>query len=240
LFPLEKSLIVTASREDSVGLEHAVGDELGVTTVRPRLSSLSAGVAEDADIAPVITRDEESALLVSSDAVDVRTIGTSGEDTINVPAELHTLGSKDHGLRVGSTGGVLSNLAILDSPEEEFVSLAGRSEPLAVLGPIHSLDGGRVLVAHSTVTPVSSFVNLDVFVVRSNSKETATGGEGHTFDPCFGHLELLGGSIGTVDMNDTIVGGNNGLLVGSNSDSTGALGGGHAGDTTSSGHLGLG
>jgi len=58
LFPLHESLIVTTDGEDAVVLEEAVSDKLGVTTVGLALSSLSAGVAEDTDIAPVITSDD--------------------------------------------------------------------------------------------------------------------------------------------------------------------------------------
>lgn len=240
MFPLEKSLIVTASREDSVGLEHAVGDELGVTTVRPRLSSLSAGVAEDTDIAPVITSDDEGSVLVSTHRVDVRTIGTSGEDTINVPGELNGLGGPRHGGGVGSAGGVLGQAAVFtDVPEKEFVSLAGRSEPLAVTRPIHSLDGGRVLSTGSTAAPVGGVVDADLVVVRSNSKEFATGGHGHNLNPLLGLLEFLGSTIGAVNVDDTIVGSNNGLTVRSNGDSARALGSGLAGDAGSTSLLGL-
>lgn len=240
LLPLHESLIVTTDGEDTVVLEEAVSNELGVTTVGLALSSLSAGVAEDTDIAPVITGDDEVAALVSTHGVDVRAIGTSGEDTINVPAELNSLGGKRHGCGVGSTGGVLGQVAIFsDVPEEEFVSLASRSEILAVLGPIHSLDGRRVLSTSSTAVVGSSIVDANLVVVRSNSKEFATGGHGHNFDPLLSFFKFLGRSIGHVDVDDTIVSSNNGLTVGSNGDSTRALGSGLGGDAGSTSLLGL-
>lgn len=151
LFPLHESLIVTTDGEDAVVLKEAVSDKLGVTTVGLAFSSLSDGVAEDTDIAPVITSDNKASICVSTYVVDVRTIGTSREDTINVPGELDGLGGPNDRLGVGCTGRILVYAAVFtDVPEKEFVSLAGRSQVLGVFAPIHSLDGGRVLSTGST------------------------------------------------------------------------------------------
>jgi len=211
-----------------------------VTTVGVALSSLSDGVTEDAHIAPIITGDDEGAVFVSAHGVDVRAIGTSGEDTINVPGELNGLGGPNSFGGVGSTRRILGQTTVFsDAPEEELVSLASRSEVCAVARPVHSLDGGRVLSTGSLASPVSGAVGADLVVVRSNSKPFATGGDGHNFDPLLGLLKFLGRTVGTVNVDDTIVSGNNGLTVGSDGDSTRALGSGFAGDAGSTSLLGL-
>lgn len=233
--PLHEGLIVTTDREDAISLEDAVGNVLRVTTVGSALSSLSAGVTEDTDVAPIISSEDKSAGLIASNSVDLGAILTSREDAVNVPGELDSLGSPHNRLGVGDTSGILVNASVFtDVPEEELVSLAGRSEPQGVVRPIHSLDGRRVLASSSSASPSCSVVNADLVVVRTDSKEFTTGGDSHDLNPFLSFRELGAGSIGSMDMDYTIVSSYDGLSVRSHDNRARALRSGLVGDGGSS------
>lgn len=173
--PLHEGLIVTTYREDAISLEEAVGNVLRVSTVGSALSSLSDRITEDANIAPIISSEDKSAVLIASNSVDLRAILTSREDAINVPGELDSLGCPHNRLSVGYTSWVLINASSFTNvPEKELVSLAGRSHPLRVSRPVHSLDSRRVLGTSSSASPSSSVINANLIVVRTNSKEFTT------------------------------------------------------------------
>jgi len=170
LLPLHESLVVATDREDAVSLKNDVSYELRVSTVSSALGSLSNGVTEEAYIAPVVSGQDKLSGGVAADTVDVRSIGTSGEDTVNVPRELDSLSSPDYRDSVAGTVGVLSNATVFtDLPEEELVSLTSRSEVLGVGAPVHALDGRRVSIASSNAIPRSTVVDSDGVVVRSDS-----------------------------------------------------------------------
>jgi len=224
LFPLEDSLVVTTNGEKTIALEKDTSAERGVSSEGSGSGSLSDGVSEDSHVVPVITSGDEVASSVSSDLVDVRSIGTSGEDTINVPRELDGLGGPHDRLGVGSTGGILSDATVFTHvPEKEFVGLASRSEPLGLNTPVNGLDGRGVLGTSSAESPGFGAVDADLVVVRSNSKELAVRGNGHNLNPFLGILKFLSGSISFVNMDDTIVSSNDALSSRAHSDSTGAL-----------------
>jgi len=241
LLPLHEGLIVTTDREDALTLEDEVGHELGVSTEGSGLSSLPDGVAEEADIAPVISSSDEITFRVSSDAVDVSAIGTSGEDTITVPAELDGLGCPRDSGGVRCTARVLLHLSVFTNvPEEEFVGQAGGSKELAIGRPIHGLDGRRVLLSRAHHCPGSGVVHADVVVVRTNSEPFAVGTDFHDLDPLLSFFELATGTVGLMDVDDTIVSSNDGLSVRSNGTGTSTLRGRQVSNGTSTSLLGFG
>jgi len=211
-----------------------------VSTVSSALVAGSDGVSEEADIAPVVTGDEEVTVGASVDSVDVRAVSASGEDSLNVPSELNVLRSELDSGSVGSATGVLGEVTVFGNvPEEEFVGSAGGSDPFAVARPIEGLNGGRVLSTGSAETPSSGIVDADLLVVRSSSEPLATGTALKNLKPLVGLLKLLAGAVGFVDVNDTIVSSNDSLLVRSDSNGTGLLGGESLGEGRSSSSLGL-
>lgn len=154
LLPLHESLVVATNREDAVSLENDVSYELRVSTVSSALSSLSNGVTEEAHIAPVVSSEDELSCGVAADTIDVRSISTSGEDTINVPRELDSLSGPDNRDSVAGTVRVLSNATVFtDLPEEQLIGLASRSEVLGVGAPVHALNSRRVGIASSNTIP---------------------------------------------------------------------------------------
>jgi len=212
--PLHEGLIVTTDGKDTVSLEHAVGDVLRVATVGSALASLSDGVTEDTDVAPVIASKDKSAVFIASNSVDLGAILTSGEDAVNVPGELDSLGCPHDRLGVGDTSGVLINASsFTDVPEEELVSLAGRSKPLGVVRPIHSLDSRRVLGSSSSAGPVSGVVEADLVVMRTNGKELTAGRDSHDLNPLLSLRELGAASIGSMDVNNTVISSDDSLSI---------------------------
>lgn len=211
-----------------------------MSTVGSALVAGSDGVSEEADIAPVVTGDEEVAVGASVDSVDVRAVSASGEDSLNVPSELDVLRSELHFHGVGSTTGVLSQVTVFGNvPEEKLVGSAGGSDPFAVARPIEGLDGGRVLGTGSAETPRSGVIDTDLLVVRSSSEVLATGGDLENLKPLFGLLKLDAGTVGFVNVNDTIVSSNDSLFVRSDSNGTSLLGRESLGKGRSSSSLGL-
>jgi len=210
-----------------------------VPTVSPALVALSDGVTEEAYIAPVITSHDKATIGAAADAVNVRAIGTSGEDAINVPRELDGLGCPGSGDGVRGTARVLRDAAIFtDVPEEELIGLASRSKERGVGRPVHALDGGRVFVSSSSASPGSGGVDSDLVIVRSDGKPFTAGTEGHNLDPLSRFLEFLVHSL-SVNVHDTIVSSNDVFAVGSTDNGTGALRSGLASDAGSSTSLGL-
>ena len=95
-FPLHDSLIVSTDTEQIVvELASAEGnsdDVLGVSSETSWDTSFSAWVSEDLDEAEVVTTGNQRLVLARVDTVDVGTVSSPWEDSVDAPAKLAVLG----------------------------------------------------------------------------------------------------------------------------------------------------
>ena len=212
---------------------------LGVASVGARDGTFTDGESENVNKTPVITSGESVSGFVDVGTVNVSSIGSTGEDTLSGPGEVHGLGSPVSALSVGSSGGVL--LDVRDGPEQELVVTRVSSDVGAVSRPVKAVDIGGVSSALANEAEViRSVVDIEGVVVRANSQVSVAGGEGHALNPLRGVLEQLAlthvARVGT-DGNGTIVT-SNGKPVSVAADGTRALRvrqGGKSGGTTTLG-----
>jgi len=106
----------------------------GVTSEGAGNSTVSGRVSEELDETVIITASDEVSILGSADTVDVSTISTAGEDTLNIPAELGSLGGPNGTSGVGSTRSILAHTIELE--EEKFVSTTVGANVRTISSPI--------------------------------------------------------------------------------------------------------
>ena len=108
-------------------LAEAVSSELGsdnvlrVSSEASWHASLSAWVSEKLDETVIVTGGDERLVLVEVDTIDMGSISSSWEESVNGPSELAVTGLPDGSSGVRCTVLVLS--AVWDTEEEELVSV---------------------------------------------------------------------------------------------------------------------
>lgn len=70
-------------------------DMLGVSSETSWHASFSAWVSEDLDEAIIVTSSNQRLVLITVDTIDMGTISSFWEDSVDAPAELAMLGSPD-------------------------------------------------------------------------------------------------------------------------------------------------
>jgi len=188
-------------------------------TVSSRLGAFNAWVVENSDQAMVITRGKKPAIIRTSHGVDVRAILASREDTADVPAEHHVLGSPGGGLSVRSSVFVLHT--VRHRPEQKLIVARVGAEVTAVHAPIEGCDE-RVMAVAATNLLVSivDVINIHHAVVGAYRQVLITRADTHALDPFFRILE----NWTIFNMHLTVISSNdNGFTVRMNNYSSGAL-----------------
>jgi len=204
--------------------ESNTGDVLGVTSQRSGLSTFSGRVSVDLDETVVITTSDEHTVLGAVNTIDVSSIGTAGEDTLNIPRELGSLSGPSNTGGVASTRRILR--AVVHLEEEELISTTVGADVRTINSPVKVSDI-RIVGLKSTykVVTILNIVDVDVVVMGTDCELLAIGRVVHNLDPLRGvlHQMLLSTSVTILDHNSTIVTSDSNVIV-VNSDSSGALG----------------
>lgn len=166
----------------------------------------SAGVVEATDETVIISSEDELLSLVGADTVDVGSVGSSGEDSINVPSEFAGVGGELNRGGVGSARGVVFPGSVVALEVEMLVGSAVGADVGAVTGPVEGDNEGVVFVevtTHSEV--VADIVDSDVVVVGSDGEELTAGGDTEDLVPLLGVLDDV--ALGSVleDGDTTII-----------------------------------
>lgn len=166
----------------------------------------SAGVVEATDETVIISSEDELLSLVGADTVDVGSVGSSGEDSINVPSELAGVGGELNRGGVASARGVLFPGSVVALEVEMLVGSAVGADVGAVTGPVEGDNEGVVFVEVTTHGEVvADIVDSDVVVVGSDGEELTAGGDTEDLVPLLGVLEDV--ALGSVleDGDTTII-----------------------------------
>lgn len=110
---------------------------LGVTSQREWHAAVSARITEYVDQAEVVTCGNVHTVFRAINTVHVRTIAASGEDAVDVPAELDVLSCPLGSGRVGLAARILLAISFgINCPVEKFVGSAVGSDVCAVTAPV--------------------------------------------------------------------------------------------------------
>ena len=186
--------------------------------------SAKARVIEDADKAPIISSDEVGSVSRRIDLVNVSAIFRLGVDTLSMPGELHSEGLPNDVLKhISAIRFVLEGRHV---PEEEFIGSTVAAQELTVSTPVKGHDVRVVSGKCSLKTPVTGVVDVDLVVMRTNSKRSIIRAHCHAFNPLCGIFESFAwfGSVQALpDMDTTIIGSDNKRSIRSEDNSAGAL-----------------
>jgi len=144
-----------------------------------------------------------------ADCIDVSTISTLGIDSFDIPGHLCGFGGPNGVLVVGSAGSILLASVV---PEEELVGSTVGSHNLTVLTPV---DGGDVRGVSSALTEevIRLVVDVNVVIVRTDSKLGAIGRGSKNLDPFSGVLEDLHFLTLVLNSDTSIIACNNQTIV---------------------------
>lgn len=115
--------------------------------------------------------------------VNVSSISSRWEHTVYKPAKLGAIGCPFGASSVWSTIRIL--FAAWNCEEQKFMGTANRSNIRSVLTPINWDNEGVVLATFAYKTVVSSLIDIDYVVMRSNSKHTTIWRILNSFNPLF-------------------------------------------------------
>ena len=175
LQPLHDSLVVTTDREQPLGestsSESGSDDVLGVSSVTSWHVSDSAWISKSGNESEIITASDKRLVLVEINTVDVGSIGSLGEDTVDEPSEFGVASCPDSAGGVGSTTWVL--VTTWHREVEELVGVADGLNVSSVHGPVDAGNGSIVLGGLANHGIASGLIDVDVGVVRSDGKVAA-------------------------------------------------------------------
>ena len=141
-----------------------------------------------ADETIIITGSNEFLIFGHGARVDMGTITTWWEDTLNIPSKFTGLIRPNSSNGVGSTGWI--SLLGTNVEEQKFVSTTDGSDETSIGSPIDSSDEGTVTGQLDVLFVGFGVDEVNSVIVGTNGEMFGIWGENHGFDP-FSFLDFL-------------------------------------------------
>ena len=141
-----------------------------------------------ADETVIITGSNEFLIFGHGARVDMGTITTWWEDTLNIPSKFTGLVRPNSSNGVGSTGWI--SLLGTNVEEQKFVSTTDGSDETSIGSPIDSSDEGTVTGQLDVLFVGFGVDEVNSVIVGTNGEMFGIWGENHGFDP-FSFLDFL-------------------------------------------------
>ena len=163
-----------------------------MTPIFARSVFIEKWVSVCADETVIITGGDEFLILSHGARVDMGTITTWWEDTLNVPSEFASLVGPNSSDSIRSTRWV--SLLGTNVEEQKFISTTNGSDEATIGSPINSSDEGTVTSQLDVLFVGFGIDQVNSIIVGSDGKMFAIWGENHSFNP-FSFLDFLEQSL---------------------------------------------